>query len=952
VGSRRPSGPSAKNKRTSGRRTPRLERLEDRAVPAAYLVNTTADSGPGSLRDAITQVNADTNHALYGSPGNQAVDEIDFAVTATSDTGGGFHAGTGVATFTPHSFLPFITNAVTIDAWTQGGTNYNGPPLIELNGSQAGGSDGLSIQSGNDTISGLVINRFANNGVAIYGGSGNDVVEGCYIGTDVSGTARMPNGGQGILVFTSSNRIGTNGDGVNDSAEGNLISGNNFVGVQLVGAGATGNVIAGNRIGTDVAGTLALANAQGGVALLAGPSNNRIGTSGHEIDNAGERNLISGNNLNFTDGILITPGCSNNVIAGNYIGTDVTGMQRLSNGASGITANGDNTFIGTDANGVASAATGNVISGNVFIGVSVGGAGAFDNIVAGNYIGTDATGTAALGNTYGVWIAGGATDNTVGGTTAAARNIISANGNPNGPFQVGLGGFMDQGTSGNVVEGNYIGTDVTGSVALGVGEATGVSIRDTSNNTIGGVVPGAGNLIAGTGGLGGVVLVQDNGFTTFGDSILGNSIHDNAGGGIVLGSGANNNQAAPVLTAAYATSGATIALGTLAGTPNTTANYRLEFFANPATDPEGRTLLGSWSGPVTFSAGGQGSFTAVLPAAPPAGQGLVTATATDPAGDTSQFSAGLAATPLPPSSLCGDVFKDFNQDGFQDFGELGLGGVAVQLAGTDFIGRAVSLSATTAASGYYQFANLLPGSYTVSVPGSLTVTEVAVGLNGSPAAVVGSGNSSPALDIAVGTTMNVVTFGVQPAAGDALRRGQTAGIGFWNNRNGQALLKSLNGGGTAGSATQLGTWLADTFAHLFGSAGANLAGQSNAQVASYFQALFATRGDKLEAQVMATTLSVYVTNSTLAGGTYATSYGFTVAAGGGAGLATFNVGSDGAAVGQANGATMTLLDILLAADGHATHSSTAAGFVLYSGDQATRSLADDLFGRINDTGGI
>jgi hypothetical protein len=103
---------------------------------------------------------------------------------------------------------------------------------------------------------------------------------------------------------------------------------------------------------------------------------------------------------------------------------------------------------------------------------------------------------------------------------------------------------------------------------------------------------------------------------------------------------------------------------------------------------------------------------------------------------------------------------------------------------------------------------------------------------------------------------------------------------------------------------------------------------------------------------MATALSVYATNSTLAGGAYGTSYGFTVAAGGGAWVATVNVGSEGAAVGQANGTTMTLMDILLAADGHATHATTAAGFTLYSGDQATRGLADDLFGRINDTGGI
>jgi hypothetical protein len=148
--------------------------------------------------------------------------------------------------------------------------------------------------------------------------------------------------------------------------------------------------------------------------------------------------------------------------------------------------------------------------------------------------------------------------------------------------------------------------------------------------------------------------------------------------------------------------------------------------------------------------------------------------------------------------------------------------------------------------------------------------------------VVGTGHSTDALSLAAGTVQNVVNFGLEPAAGDALHRGQTAGIGFWQNKNGQALLKSLNGGGTAGSATQLGNWLADTFSHLFGATGGNLAGQSNAQVGAYFQLLFATRGDKLEAQVLATALSVYVTNSTLAGGTYATAYGFTVAAGGGA----------------------------------------------------------------------
>jgi streptogramin lyase len=358
--------------------------------------------------------------------------------------------------------------------------------------------------------------------------------------------------------------------------------------------------------------------------------------------------------------------------------------------------------------------------------------------------------------------------------------------------------------------------------------------------------------------------------------------------------------------------------------------------------------LSSSSGlPVTYAVTGPADFDSVTNVLTITGLGTVTVTASQ-AGDSNYNPAPDISTTyaVAPASLCGVLFKDFNEDGFQDFGELGTAGVAVTLTGTDFNGTAVSLPpATTGASGYFQFPDLLPGTYAVSLPGGLTVTKITVGLNGSAPAVV---PNATGLAVAEGTVENVVNFGLEPAAGDALHRGQTAGIGFWNNRNGQALIRALDGG----SGTQLGGWLAATLPHLFGSAGHDLTQSSNADVASYFQLLFATRGDKLEAQVLATALSVYVTNSTLAGGGYATPYGFTVAAGGGTGLATVNVGSDGAAVDQANGTTMTILDILVAVDRHATQSTAAAGFTLYAGDQATRGLADDLFGRINDLGGI
>jgi hypothetical protein len=360
--------------------------------------------------------------------------------------------------------------------------------------------------------------------------------------------------------------------------------------------------------------------------------------------------------------------------------------------------------------------------------------------------------------------------------------------------------------------------------------------------------------------------------------------------------------------------------------------------------------LTSTSGlPVAYTVIGPATFDPATHVLTLTGLGTVTVTARQ-AGDDNYNPAADISTgyAVAPAGLCGVVFKDFNEDGFPDFGESGAGGVTVQLIGTDFNGTAVSRSAATGASGYYQFADLLPGTYAVSIPGSLTVTRVTVGLNGGSPVVVGSGHGADGLAVAEGTVQNVVNFGLEPAAGEALHHGQTAGIGFWNNKNGQALIKALNGG--AGS--QLGDWLAATFPDLFGAGGANLAGRSNAQVAAYFQVLFATRGDKLEAQVLATALSVYVTNTTLAGGTYAAPYGFSVAANGGTGLATVNVGSDGAAVDQANGATLSIMDVLLAADRHAKHATTAAGFVLYAEDPSDRGLADDLFGRINDLGGI
>src|SRR5262249_37616729 len=134
------------------------------------------------------------------------------------------------------------------------------------------------------------------------------------------------------------------------------------------------------------------------------------------------------------------------------------GTAAVANGRDGILLGvgaTNNTVGGTTA------AARNLISGNAVNGVEINASTATNNVVEGNYIGTNAAGAAALGNAgAGVLIQGGATGNTVGGTTPGAGNLVSAN----GTFGIDV---RDTGTSGNLVAGNFIGTDVTGTAKLG-----------------------------------------------------------------------------------------------------------------------------------------------------------------------------------------------------------------------------------------------------------------------------------------------------------------------------------------------------------------------------------------------------------------------------------------------------------------------------------------------------
>jgi hypothetical protein len=340
-------------------------------------------------------------------------------------------------------------------------------------------------------------------------------------------------------------------------------------------------------------------------------------------------------------------------------------------------------------------------------------------------------------------------------------------------------------------------------------------------------------------------------------------------------------------------------------------------------------------------------------------------TTTDPGGNTIKissagaFASNTTSNPIPDvgetflvdgvplalSSLDGTVFEDFNGDGQVDFGENGIDGVTVTLTGTDFLDNAVRLSQPTSGGGAYAFPNLLRGRYTLTEtqPAGYTQGIDSVGTAGG--SLSGIDQFSVALDWGVdGYNYN---YGERPPAGGGVHHGQTAGIGFWNNKNGQALIKSLPVVTNAdGSVTSVANWLAATLPNTFGKGAANdVTGQSNAYIANLFQQDFVMKGVKLDAQLLATALSVYATNATLDPTKVAASYGFTVG-GNGAGPATFNLGSNGDAFGVSNNSTLTLMDLLLAADARAVNG------VLYNGNTTRRNEANAVFSAVNQDGGI
>ncbi|HYN03575.1 MAG TPA: right-handed parallel beta-helix repeat-containing protein, partial [Vicinamibacteria bacterium] len=226
------------------------------------------DTGQGSLRQFLTNANALANAGLAQAGRTAGIDNAVFEIP-----------GPGPHTIAPATWLPPITDPVVLDGTTQPG--FSGNPIIELDGSATtydGLQAGLKVLAGNSTVRGLVINRFAVDGIRLESGS-NNLIEGNYIGTDVSGLLDRGNAFDGVFIVGGSagNRIGGLPPG-----QGNVISGNNDQGIDLRIGSA--NRIEGNLIGIAADGTTALGNFRQGVLITGGTGNavtaNRIAANG------------------------------------------------------------------------------------------------------------------------------------------------------------------------------------------------------------------------------------------------------------------------------------------------------------------------------------------------------------------------------------------------------------------------------------------------------------------------------------------------------------------------------------------------------------------------------------------------------------------------------------------------------------------------------------------------
>ena len=367
--------------------------------------------------------------------------------------------------------LSDLTGGTFLDGTTQplGTVHIDGPA----------GLPALSLTSNGNTVKKLA---FINSGTGLLISGSDNTASASRFGIR-SNDAAAPNV-EGIRISGGSN----NGIGGLLAADGNVIS-NNASGVVI--SGGSGAQVRGNKIGTNGAGLAARPNTIRGVYII-GSTSATIGGAA-----AGARNIISGN---AGDGIEIA-GTNGHFVHGNYIGVNNTGNVALSNLAAGVYLNG----AGNNTIGDGTASGRNIISANVADGVEIALATSSGNVVQGNYIGLGADGTALLGNGQAGVYVNGAPSNTVGGSGAGGRNVISDNATD--------GVLIDlAAATNNSVINNAIGMNAAG--ALGGNGRDGVRIRNGAHT----------NFVGGEGGF----------------DVIGNEIVDNVGDGVSIIGGADN----------------------------------------------------------------------------------------------------------------------------------------------------------------------------------------------------------------------------------------------------------------------------------------------------------------------------------------------------------------------------------------------------------------------------
>ena len=580
------------------------------SAQAQFIVTNKSDAGANSLRDAITQANAAAG-----------TDDIQFNIPG---------AGAGRHVIHLATDLPPITDPIEIRGYSQPGAVQAAagvPALIKLVIDAGQVDNGLVLETDDSLVRGLVIHTAsgaAPDGVGLRVEGDRNKIEGNYMGLDGTNnsTFLFGNDGDGLEITGDDNVVGgTAPEDRNVIAANGKIAGTSADGVSITG---DGNTVKGNSIGTDpLATTGQIGNSEAGVRLNG--DGNKVGGG-----SAGAGNVISGNGI----GVHVETGTGNE-LKGNLVGTNEAGTVELGN-SEGVVVDAPGTLVGD-----ALATAGNVIAGSLSgPGLLVASDG---NVVQGNKVGTDAAGTAAFSNFGGIRVTGA--DNVVGGVAANAENVVSGN-----QF---YGITLDAPAAGNRVQANLVGTQVGGVLAL-PNAGDGIRVIGGNDTTIGGLLPGVGNVVAFNTGNG---VEIDSGT---GNTVTRNAISDNLGLGIDLGgddlptlndsadvdTGGNDLVNFPEVDVATTSAAGVTTVDWRLDDALPLTRFRLDFYANDACDGsghgEGETFLGS-AFATTVMNGDVGATTTMVNAAAVGQQ--VTATATvaplvappDPQ-DTSEFS--------------------------------------------------------------------------------------------------------------------------------------------------------------------------------------------------------------------------------------------------------------------------------------------------------------------------